>query len=90
MDFVNVVMDTDSAAYIKKAYREGLPALFPTCVHVMCLAHIMNLIGDSFRKPIVDVNAFVRYFSQNVLFGWWAKSTLYEDAAAAGRYRVRG
>ena len=37
---------SDSAAYYKKAYREVLLAVFPNSVHVLCLAHIVNLAAD--------------------------------------------
>ena len=36
----------DSAAYCKKAYREVLSAVFPNSIHVLCLAHIVNLVAD--------------------------------------------
>ena len=41
-----IVFDTDNAAYMIKAYREALHTLFPNSVHVTCVAHIMNLIGN--------------------------------------------
>ena len=41
---------TDSAAYCKKAYREVLSPLFPRSIHVLCLAHIVNLAADVFQK----------------------------------------
>lgn len=47
-----------------KAYKTALKALFPNSIHVTCLAHIMNLVGESFRKPFGEVNTFTRYFSQ--------------------------
>jgi len=59
-----IVFDTDNAAYMKKAYRTVLSPLFPCSVHVTCLAHIMNLVGESYRSPFVQVNEFVRAFSQ--------------------------
>ena len=36
---------SDSAAYMKKCYREVLLPLMPQLVHVPCCAHIINLIG---------------------------------------------
>lgn len=59
-----VVIDTDNAAYCKKAFVAVLQGLCPFAVHITCMAHIMNLIGESFRAPFKDVNAFVRAFSQ--------------------------
>ena len=34
---------SDSAAYCKKAHREVLSAVLPNSVHVLCLAHIVDL-----------------------------------------------
>lgn len=59
-----ICFDTDNAAYMLKAYKTALKALFPNSIHVTCLAHIMNLVGESFRKPFGEVNTFTRYFSQ--------------------------
>jgi len=59
-----VVFDTGDAAYMKKAYTQVLSGLFPNSIHVTCLAHILNLVGESFRKPFTELNAFVRSFSQ--------------------------
>ena len=36
---------SDSAAYMKKCYREVLLPLMPQLIHVPCCAHIINLIG---------------------------------------------
>ena len=36
---------SDSAAYMKKCYREVLKPIMPQLIHVPCCAHIMNLIG---------------------------------------------
>ena len=35
-----------SAAYCKMAYREVLSAVFPNSVHVLCLAHIVDLAAE--------------------------------------------
>lgn len=59
-----IVFDTDNAAYMKKAYQSVLAPLFPNSVHITCLAHIINLVGESFRSPFVGVDEFVRAFSQ--------------------------
>ncbi|CAB4431722.1 unnamed protein product [Rhizophagus irregularis] len=40
---------TDSAAYMKKCYRDVLSPLMPQLIHVPCCAHILNLIGDTWR-----------------------------------------
>ena len=36
---------SDSAAYMKKCFRDVLKPVMPQLVHVPCLAHILNLIG---------------------------------------------
>ena len=36
---------SDSAAYMKKYYREVLKPVMPQLIHVLCPAHILNLIG---------------------------------------------
>lgn len=36
---------SDSAAYMKKCYREILKPIMPQLVHAPCCAHIINLIG---------------------------------------------
>ena len=36
---------SDSAAYMKKCYREVLLPLMPQLIHAPCCAHILNLIG---------------------------------------------
>lgn len=51
ISFQNVIaVVSDSAAYCKKAFRDVLAAVFPSAVHVLCLAHIINLVGDIFQK----------------------------------------
>ena len=37
---------SDSAAYCKKTYREVLLAVYPKSVHILCLAHIVNLSAE--------------------------------------------
>jgi len=39
------VIVTDSAAYMKKSFREVLKPLMPQLIHIPCCAHIINLIG---------------------------------------------
>ena len=36
---------SDSAAYMKKCYRDILHPIMPQLIHVPCCAHILNLIG---------------------------------------------
>ena len=42
----------DSAAYMKKCYREVLLPLMSQLIHVPCCAHIINLIGYVFQINI--------------------------------------
>jgi len=61
IDFENVVsFDTDNASYMKTAYNTVFKSLFPNAIHVTCLAHIQNLIGESFRKPFKLLNSFMK------------------------------
>ena len=39
---------TDSAAYCRKAHREVLSNIFNNSYHVLCLTHILNLVGEVF------------------------------------------
>ena len=39
---------TDSAAYCQKDHREVLSNTFNNSYHVLCLAHILNLVGEIF------------------------------------------
>ena len=39
---------TDSAAYCKKAVREGQEG--PNSTHILCLAHLVNLAAEVFHK----------------------------------------
>ena len=59
-----IVFDTDNAAYMKKTYTDILKGLYPKSIHCTCLAHIINLVGEAFRKPLEELDKFVRYFSQ--------------------------
>lgn len=40
---------TDNAAYCLKAYREVLKGVMPNSVHVTCLCHIINLVGETWQ-----------------------------------------
>ena len=39
---------TDSAPYCKKAHKEVLTNVFINSYYVLCLAHILNLVGEVF------------------------------------------
>ena len=47
-----VIFDTDNAVYMKKAYNDVLKGLYPKAIYYVCLAHIVNLVGVSFRRPL--------------------------------------
>jgi len=52
-DFKNVVVIyTDNVAYCKKAFTAVLQGLCPFAVHITCMAHIMNLDGESVRAHL--------------------------------------
>lgn len=69
------VFDTDNAAYCLKAVQT-LKQLCPNAVHITCLAHIMNLIGQAFKSPFQLITSFVVYFSR----------IFYNAGARKGRY----
>ena len=77
IEFDNVIVfDTDNAEYMKKAYISVLKALFPNSIHIGCLAHIQNLVGDAFRKPFDHVNTFMRAIN-NMFFHAGARKFRY-------------
>ena len=56
---------TDSAAYCKKAYKDVLSAVYPDSIHVLCIAHTVNLASEVFRhhddfKHASDLIALVK------------------------------
>ena len=40
---------SDNAAYCLKAFCDILKPLFPNAVHICCLPHILNLVGEQFH-----------------------------------------
>ena len=66
-----VTINTDNAAYMKKAFNDVLKGLMPNATHITCMAHIMNLVGDAFRKPFNRTNKFVK--AANAIF-WHANA----------------
>ena len=50
---------TDGARYMKACFRDVVKPVCTSCVHVVCLAHCMNLVGEELRKNCPDVNDFV-------------------------------
>ena len=59
-----IVFNTDNAACMKKAFPAALQSLFPNSLHITCMAHIINLIGNAFRKPFVQLNSSMLSISQ--------------------------
>ena len=48
--FNNVIsVVSNSAAYCKKAYRDVLSVVYPKSLHVLCIAHIVNLASEVFH-----------------------------------------
>lgn len=47
--------------------KEALSCIFPNCVHVTCLSHIVNLVASDFKKKFKDVTEFVKCF-RNLFF----------------------
>ena len=65
IDFNDVIVfDTDNAAYMKKAYKDVFSSICPKAIHVTCLAHILDLVGESFRKPFAMLDNFMKRFTQ--------------------------
>uniref|UniRef100_H3AKS8 DUF659 domain-containing protein n=1 Tax=Latimeria chalumnae TaxID=7897 RepID=H3AKS8_LATCH len=71
-----LVIDTDNASYMKKAFDSVFSTLFPNSIHITCLAHIVNLIGESFRKPFQLVDTFVRCF-KNMFYNSGSRKAKY-------------
>ena len=64
VDFNNVlIIDTDNASYMIKCFKSILSGLLPNAVHVTCLAHIRNIVGETFRKPFEGINKYIREFN---------------------------
>ncbi|GFN98242.1 glycine--tRNA ligase [Plakobranchus ocellatus] len=66
-----ITVNTDNAAYMKKAFNEILKGLMLNATHIMCMAHIMSLVGEAFRKPFNRTNKFVK--AANAIF-WHANA----------------
>uniref|UniRef100_H3AE97 DUF659 domain-containing protein n=1 Tax=Latimeria chalumnae TaxID=7897 RepID=H3AE97_LATCH len=50
---------SDNVTYMKKAGEWSMKPLFLNAVHVTCVAHLLNLVGDVWRKKFVKVNVLV-------------------------------
>ena len=48
--FHNIIsIVSDIATYCMKAFKDVLSAVYPKSVHILCLAHIVNLSAEDFR-----------------------------------------
>lgn len=57
---------TDNASYMSKTFGI-VKGLLPNCVHVTCNAHIMNLVGETWRKHFPKVDRLVACFKTTFL-----------------------
>lgn len=73
-------VDTDYAAYCLKAYREVLKGVMPNSVHVTCLCHIINLVGETWQH--------YKYFSDATLLVTWMRSAFFKKPARKRRWVV--
>lgn len=64
---------TDNAAYCLKAYREVLKGVMLNSVHVTCLCHIINLVGETWQH--------YKYFSDATSLVTWMRSVFFKKPA---------
>ncbi|XP_036001540.1 uncharacterized protein LOC118565359 [Fundulus heteroclitus] len=69
---------TDNAAYCLKAYREVLNEVMPNSVHVTCLCHIINLVGETWQH--------YKYFSDATSLVTWMRSVFFKKPARKRRW----
>lgn len=69
---------TDNAAYCLKAYREVLKGVMPNSVHVTCLCHIINLVGETWQH--------YKYFSDATTLVTWMRSVFFKKPARKRRW----
>ena len=74
---------------MKKAFREILKPVLVNAVHVTCWAHIMNLIGDEFRKSFTDVDKFCAKMKAIFQFSGQKKSKYLEYMTEHGRTNIK-
>lgn len=60
VDFDRVIgFVTDGARYMKACYRDVIHPVCGNCVHVVCIAHSLNLVGEIVRTETPQVDLFV-------------------------------
>lgn len=69
---------TDNASYCLKAYREVLKGLMPNSVHVTCLCHVINLVGETWQH--------FKYFGEVASLVTWIKSAFFKKPARKRRW----
>lgn len=69
---------TDNAAYCLKAYREVLKGVMPNSIHVTCLCHIINLVGETWQH--------FTYFSNVSSLVTWMRSVFFKKPARKRRW----
>ncbi|GBC54258.2 CGG triplet repeat-binding protein 1 [Rhizophagus irregularis DAOM 181602=DAOM 197198] len=69
---------SDSAAYMKKCFREVLKPVMPQLIYAPCCAHILNLIGETWQK--FNPFAILKEFLAKV------KECFVRSPARRGRY----
>lgn len=54
-----VGMVTDGAQYMKACFRDVIKPACVNCVHLICIAHCLNLVGEVLRKNVPRLDDFV-------------------------------
>lgn len=54
-----VGMVTDGAQYMKACFRDVIKPACVNCVHLICIAHCLNLVGEVLRKNVSRLDDFV-------------------------------
>ncbi|CAF1025057.1 unnamed protein product [Brachionus calyciflorus] len=50
---------TDNASYMLKAFKTVIKTLLFICIHVTCFAHIINLVGETWRPNLTEMDSIV-------------------------------
>ena len=52
---------TDGARYMKSTFTKVIQPVCEKCIHIICIAHCLNLVGEVLRASVPDVDLFVQY-----------------------------